>query len=134
TLTRVPVALTPMSSSASCVLTALLTTGLSRSDSTTRIHHGAGQGGHSRGNQWAPDVMSWRHCAEAKGNRTGSIRAMTIDELISTGTLSIGDRVTFRTHVEVARLFGKNYKGHQQAVIQLTQDTVVWFPKLFRNS
>ena len=59
---------------------------------------------------------------------------MTIDELISTGTLSIGDRVTFRTHVEVARLFGKNYKGHQQAVIQLTQDTVVWFPKLFRNS
>lgn len=59
---------------------------------------------------------------------------MTIDELLSTGTLSINDEITFRTHVEVARLFGKDYKGHQQAIIHLDHDTAVWFPKLFRNA
>lgn len=59
---------------------------------------------------------------------------MTIDDLITKGTLSINDEISFRTHVDVARLFGKNYKGHQQAVIQLDQDTHVWFPKLFRNA
>lgn len=53
--------------------------------------------------------------------------------LIQRGTLSVADDVDFRTHVEVARLFGFDYKGHQQATIRLDEHTHIWFPKLFPN-
>lgn len=53
--------------------------------------------------------------------------------LIDRGTLSVEDDVDFRTHVEVARLFGFAYKGHQQATIRLDEHTHIWFPKLFPN-
>lgn len=56
-----------------------------------------------------------------------------IDALIAEGTISVGDDVRFRTHVEVARLFGKQYAGHQQATIHLDEQTDVWFPKLHSN-
>jgi putative restriction endonuclease len=54
-------------------------------------------------------------------------------ELIRRGALSIEDDVDFRTHVEVARLFGFDYRGHQQATIRLDEHTEIWFPKLFSN-
>ncbi|BAU31654.1 HNH endonuclease [Microcella alkaliphila] len=56
-----------------------------------------------------------------------------LDALIEKGHLSVNDRVTFSTHVEVAGLFGKQYKGHQAATIRLDPTTEVWFPKLYKN-
>lgn len=56
-----------------------------------------------------------------------------LQQLIDRGALSVEDNVEFRTHIDVARLFGFNYKGHQQATIRLDEHTHVWFPKLFPN-
>ena len=56
-----------------------------------------------------------------------------VQTLIDRGTLSVEDDVGFRTHVEVARLFGFDYRGHQQATIRLDEHTHIWFPKLFPN-
>lgn len=56
-----------------------------------------------------------------------------LDALIERGQLSVNDRVAFKTHVEVARLFGRKYKGHQAATIRLDSLTEVWFPKLYPN-
>ena len=49
------------------------------------------------------------------------------------GRLSVADDARFRTHVDVARLFGRKYKGHQRAVIRLKENQYVWFPKLYVN-
>ena len=57
-----------------------------------------------------------------------------LEELISRGRLTVGDRVRFRTHVEVARLFGRDYRAHQQARIGLDETTEVWFPKMYANA
>ena len=59
--------------------------------------------------------------------------ASWLDKLIVTGTLSVRDRVPFHDHLEVARLFGRSYKGHQRATIRLDDFTQVWFPKLYPN-
>ncbi|MBB5832519.1 HNH endonuclease [Brachybacterium aquaticum] len=59
--------------------------------------------------------------------------AVDISDLLERGALTMDDDVSFRTHVEVARLFGFEYKGHQQATIRLDEHTDVWFPKLFAN-
>lgn len=56
-----------------------------------------------------------------------------IEALIEKGRLSVSDRELFRTHVEVSRLFGKDYKGHQAATIRLDSTTEVWFPKMYDN-
>lgn len=39
--------------------------------------------------------------------------------------------MAFSKHVEVARLFGKKYKGHQSATISLNESTDLWFPMLY---
>lgn len=49
------------------------------------------------------------------------------------GGLSVSDDARFRTHVDVAKLFGRNLKGHQRAIIKLDEDNSVWFPKLYKN-
>lgn len=59
--------------------------------------------------------------------------AVDISDLLERGALTIDDDASFRTRVEVARLFGFEYKGHQQATIRLGEHTDVWFPKLFTN-
>ena len=56
-----------------------------------------------------------------------------LDDLIARGRLSVGDKVPFKTHVEVARLFGRDYGGHQHATISLGELIDVWFPKLYPN-
>ncbi|MGM7667634.1 HNH endonuclease [Microbacterium sp. A93] len=56
-----------------------------------------------------------------------------LDELIATGELSARDPIPFRTHLEVAKLFGRSYKGHQTATFQLDESTEVWFPKMYPN-
>lgn len=56
-----------------------------------------------------------------------------LNALIETGRLSTQNGVLFRTHVEVAKLFGRDYRGHQQATIRLSPSTHIWFPKLFKN-
>jgi len=49
------------------------------------------------------------------------------------GRLSASDDARFQTHVDVAMLFGKNYEGHQKAIIKLDDGHSVWFPKLYEN-
>jgi hypothetical protein len=56
-----------------------------------------------------------------------------LDELIERGSLSVNDHVPFNTHVQVAKLFGRDYKGHQSATIRLDEFTEVWFPKMYKN-
>lgn len=53
---------------------------------------------------------------------------LSVDEVIARGHLTVGDDAQFPRHIDVARLFGLDYKGHQQAVIKVSGDTVVWFP------
>ncbi len=52
---------------------------------------------------------------------------------LSKGTLSVSDDARFRTHVDVAKIFGKSLKGHQRALIKLDDSKSVWFPKLYEN-
>lgn len=56
-----------------------------------------------------------------------------LEDLIAKGTLSVHDVVPFSTHVEVAKLFGRDYRGHQRATISLNEYVEVWFPKMYRN-
>lgn len=55
-------------------------------------------------------------------------------QYIDRGSIRVDETARFRTHVEVARLFGKNYKGHQSATISLNDDWIIWFPKLYKNT
>lgn len=57
-----------------------------------------------------------------------------LDDLVSVGHLTVGDEVPFPKHVDVARLFGRTYKGHQRATIPLDASTVIWFPKMYPNA
>lgn len=56
------------------------------------------------------------------------------DHLIHKGSLTVDDHVPFHDHVEIARLFGRSYKGHQSATIRLDEFTQVWFPKMYPNA
>ncbi|MEU2200575.1 HNH endonuclease [Isoptericola sp. NPDC019482] len=48
--------------------------------------------------------------------------------------LSTRDDARYKTHVDIARLFGKDYKGHQASTFRIDDATRVWFPKLYPNS
>jgi very-short-patch-repair endonuclease len=52
---------------------------------------------------------------------------------LSQGKLDVDSECMFRTHVDVARIFGKHYKAHQTALIRLPSGDSVWFPKLYKN-
>lgn len=75
-----------------------------------------------------PEVQLKRR---SSGSAAGS--AEWLAELIAAGNLSVHDRVPFRTHLEVAKLFGRDYKGHQSATIRLDGSTEVWFPRMYSN-
>ncbi|QAV71554.1 HNH endonuclease [Salinibacterium sp. UTAS2018] len=62
-----------------------------------------------------------------------SADAVWLEDLIKYGRLSVNDLVPFSTHVQVAKLFGHNFKGHQRATIRLDDTTEVWFPKMYEN-
>lgn len=49
------------------------------------------------------------------------------------GEISISDDAKFRTHVDVLKLFGKNFEVHQRATSPLSEKMQVWFPKLYDN-
>lgn len=49
------------------------------------------------------------------------------------GRLSVSDDARFQTHVDVAKLFRKNYAGHQRATIKLNDGHSIWFPRLYEN-
>ena len=63
----------------------------------------------------------------------GDSEGLWLGGLIESGSLSISDRVHFNDHLEVAKLFGRTYKGHQSATIRLDGFTEVWFPKMYPN-
>lgn len=56
-----------------------------------------------------------------------------VDDVIKQGSISIDDDIQFDYHVDVIRLFGKDYKAHMQATCRLDDDWVIWFPKLYKN-
>ena len=56
-----------------------------------------------------------------------------LDDVIKRGSISIDDDFQFDYHVDVLRLFGKDYKAHMQATCRLDDDWVIWFPKLYKN-
>lgn len=55
------------------------------------------------------------------------------EKWLKKGVISIADDARFKTHVDAAKIFGKNYDGHQRAVINLDEGRYVWFPKLYEN-
>ncbi|RLQ82368.1 HNH endonuclease [Salinibacterium amurskyense] len=59
--------------------------------------------------------------------------AVWLEDLIEHGRLSVNDHVPFSTHVQVAKLFGHDFKGHQRATIRLDESIEVWFPKMYEN-
>jgi len=71
-----------------------------------------------------PEVQIWRR----KGANLD-----WLGELIKSGSLSVRERVPFHDHLEVGRLFGRKYKGHQSAVIRVDEVTEIWFPKMYAN-
>ncbi|MFA9468721.1 AbaSI family restriction endonuclease [Streptococcus sp. E24BD] len=56
-----------------------------------------------------------------------------VQQWIDRGKLKVTDNAKFRTHVDVLKLFGKDYKGHQRATWKILENTQVWFPKLYSN-
>ena len=64
---------------------------------------------------------------------TSSDESTGTDGTHSGKLFSSRDGLQFKTHVEVARIFGKNYKGHQTARFRIDDATSVWFPKLYSN-
>jgi hypothetical protein len=65
-------------------------------------------------------------------NQTASEHA-DIHRYIDKGSIHVDETARFKTHIEVAKLFGKNYAGHQQATLRLDDDWLIWFPKLYKN-
>ena len=63
-------------------------------------------------------------------------RGNSPERFLEKGFIEVSDDAVFRTHVEVCRCFGLNYKGHQRAVAQhpFESNTIIWFPKLYPNS
>lgn len=59
--------------------------------------------------------------------------SVDIHRYIDKGSIRVDETVRFKTHVEVAKLFGKDYAGHQQATLRLDGDWLIWFPKLYKN-
>lgn len=49
------------------------------------------------------------------------------------GTISISDYAKFRKHVDVLKLFGKNFEVHRPPTSPLSEKMQVWFPKLYDN-
>lgn len=57
----------------------------------------------------------------------------TVDDVIKRGSISVDDDMQFDYHVDVIRLFGRDYKAHMQATCKLDYDWMIWFPKLYKN-
>jgi hypothetical protein len=45
-------------------------------------------------------------------------------------SISLKDNLSYKTMVDVLKLFGKDYKSYQHGSNRLTEDTIVWFPHL----
>ena len=58
----------------------------------------------------------------------------SIDQWLRAGKLTISDGAKFRTHADVLRLFGKNFRLHQAGSSPLNEKVQVWFPKLYNNN
>ena len=58
----------------------------------------------------------------------------SVDKWLKVGKLRISDGAKFRTHADVLRLFGKNFRLHQAGSSPLNEKVQVWFPKLYNNN
>jgi hypothetical protein len=61
------------------------------------------------------------------------IEIMTkVTDLIEKGFISVGDDITFRTHADVLRLFGRDVKIYQRAMVAHPEEPElhIWFPAL----
>ncbi len=61
---------------------------------------------------------------------------MTLDELKKKGFIEVEDDISFRTHADVLRLFGKDQKLIQRAFVQHPHEIGVriWFPVFYDDS
>lgn len=57
----------------------------------------------------------------------------SVDKWLEKGVISVKDHAKFRTHADVLRLFGKDFKLHQSGTSALKNGQQVWFPKLYNN-
>ncbi|MER7795938.1 AbaSI family restriction endonuclease [Microbacterium sp. NPDC096154] len=82
------------------------------------------------------EVRERRRAQEAAGEFIPYVRGRSYDpdHWIALGKLSVDDDARFRRHVDVARLFGKQYKAHYRATIRLPPADMIWFPKLYPNA
>lgn len=58
----------------------------------------------------------------------------SVVQWLKVGKLRISDGAKFRTHADVLRLFGKNFRLHQAGSSPLNEKVQVWFPKLYKNN
>lgn len=58
----------------------------------------------------------------------------SVDQWLKAGKLTISDGAKFRTHADVLKLFGKNFRLHQAGSSPLNEKVQVWFPKLYNNN
>jgi len=58
----------------------------------------------------------------------------SVEKWLKIGRLRITDGAKFRTHADVLKLFGKQYKLHQSGSSPLKNGEQVWFPKLYKNN
>ena len=56
-----------------------------------------------------------------------------VEHWLSLGVLSSDSPAMFKRHIDVAKIFGRNLKGHQNAVLNIGNGASVWFPKLYKN-
>lgn len=70
---------------------------------------------------------------EGKFSRFEFKEKYNTDAWLAKRRLSVSDDARFRKHTDVARLFGIEYKQHQRAIFKLQDESVVWFPKLYKN-
>jgi hypothetical protein len=59
--------------------------------------------------------------------------SMSLEEAVKQGSISVDDDVCFKYHVDVLKLFGKDFKAHMQATYKLDEYWRIWFPKLYKN-
>ena len=49
------------------------------------------------------------------------------------GGIQVDDDMRFKNHVDVIKIFGKNYGAYQRAIFKHDENFYVWFPKLYPN-
>ncbi len=68
-------------------------------------------------------------------NQVGERRMIVVKNLIEKGHIDIEDNINFATHADVLRLFGRDLKVIQNALVRHPQDDTlrIWFPIFYQG-